>query len=94
MRCCPEPHGCIILCIYIDSEPVVMYICSMAMKRLQMYFDTEQYARLQELSDQSGLSVAALVRRSVDAFLSYAEGQSWDQFLKPTYALGTTKRKR
>jgi predicted DNA-binding protein len=63
------------------------------MKRINLHIADEQDEKLEELSNKTGVPKAALIRRSIDAFLGYAEKQSWDQF-KPTYSARITKRKR
>ena len=46
------------------------------MKRTNLYLTEKQVARLHQRAEQEGLAIAELVRRAVDAFLS------WDD---PTY---------
>lgn len=40
-----------------------------SMRRTNMYFTTPQMDKLSRLSDETGLSVAELVRRAVDDYL-------------------------
>jgi predicted DNA-binding protein len=57
-----------------------------------MFFTDEQHEKLEQLSDQTGVPVAELVRRAVD--LTYGEGQMrWDQFFA-AYARNTKGKVR
>ncbi len=64
------------------------------MLRTNIYLTTEQHKKLLKLSEQTALSQAALIRKAIDSFLAFAEGQSWESFLKPQYTARSTKRKR
>ena len=52
----------------LHLNPVVMY--NGCIKRTNIYLTEPSVAKLQELSKQTGLSVAELIRRAIDDFLN------------------------